>query len=29
MLPYLLTLLVLIGVGRKVRGPEAAGQMED
>lgn len=29
MLPYLLTLTVLIGVGRKVRGPEAAGQMED
>ena len=29
MLPYLLTLLVLIGVGRKSRGPEAAGAMED
>jgi ABC-type uncharacterized transport system permease subunit len=29
MLPYLLTLLVLIGVGRKVKGPEAAGVMED
>lgn len=29
MLPYILTLLVLIGVGRKVKGPEAAGEMED
>ena len=29
MLPYILTLLVLIGVGRKVKGPEALGEMED
>ena len=29
MLPYILTLLVLVGVGRKVKGPEAAGEMGD
>lgn len=29
MLPYLLTLLVLVGVGRKVKGPAAAGEIGD
>lgn len=29
MLPYVLTLLVLIGVGRKVKGPAAAGESGD
>ncbi len=29
MLPYILTLLVLIGVGRKVKGPEALGDTSD
>lgn len=28
MLPYVLTLLVLIGVGRKVKGPQATGSVE-
>ena len=29
MLPYLLTLLVLMGVGRKVKGPQASGKITD
>ena len=29
MLPYLLTLLVLMGVGRKVKGPQASGKIID
>lgn len=29
MLPYLLTMLVLIGVGRRVKGPKAAGDIKD
>lgn len=29
MLPYVLTLLVLIGVGRKVKGPEALGDISE
>ncbi|MCL2580025.1 MAG: ABC transporter permease [Oscillospiraceae bacterium] len=29
MFPYILTLLVLIAAGRKARGPEALGRMED
>lgn len=29
MLPYVLTLLVLIGVGRKVKGPEALGNISE
>ncbi|MDO5100991.1 MAG: ABC transporter permease [Eubacteriales bacterium] len=29
MLPYILTLLVLMGVGRKVRGPKAAGDIKE
>lgn len=29
MLPYVLTLLVLMGVGRKVKGPQAAGTITD
>lgn len=29
MLPYVLTLLVLMGVGRKVKGPQAAGDITD
>lgn len=29
MIPYLLTMLVLMGVGRKVKGPQAAGDITD
>lgn len=29
MLPYLLTLAVLIGFGRRVQGPQAAGDIKD
>lgn len=29
MLPYLLTLAMLIGFGRRVQGPQAAGRYQD